>query len=118
MVASIHAVILVAFGLLVLVGMWAAGRSTELLGNTDASQAVIDEVIGQLTVFLFIPFTNSWILIIAGFLLFRFFDIWKPYPIDRLQDLPRGVGVCADDVAAGIYAGIVLSVVHAISLYL
>src|SRR5687768_9995638 len=102
LVATVHSVILVSFLLYILLGIWAAGRSIELLGNSDASQAVVDEVIGQLTVFLFIPFTSSWFLIGAGFLLFRFFDIWKPYPIDRLQDLPRGVGVIADDIAAGI----------------
>ena len=116
MVATIHAIILVAFGVFIILGIWAATRSIDLLGNTDASQAVVDEVIGQLTVFLFIPFTRSWALIGAGFLLFRLFDIWKPFPIDQLQELPGGVGVVADDVAAGIYAGIVLSVFHAISL--
>jgi phosphatidylglycerophosphatase A len=115
-VAAIHAVILVAFATFVILGIWAATRSTALLGYNDPPQAVVDEVIGQLTVFLFIPFTSSWVLIVAGFLLFRLFDIWKPFPIDKLQDLPGGVGVVADDVAAGIYAGIVLSVVHAISL--
>ena len=117
-VAAIHALILVAFGAFIILGIWAATRSIDLLGNTDASQAVVDEVIGQLTVFLFIPFTTSWVLIGAGFLLFRLFDIWKPFPIDHLQDLPGGVGVVADDIAAGIYAGIVLSVLHAIILQL
>lgn len=117
-VAAVHAVILIAFAIFIMVGIWAATHSIPLLGNTDAPQAVVDEVIGQLTAFLFIPFTSSWMLILAGFLLFRFFDIWKPYPIDRLQDLPGGVGVVADDVAAGILAGVLLSVVHAISLYL
>jgi phosphatidylglycerophosphatase A len=117
-VAAIHAVILVAFAIFITVGIWAATRSIPLLGNTDAPQAVVDEVIGQLTAFLFIPFTSSWVLIIAGFLLFRLFDIWKPFPIDKLQDLPGGVGVVADDIAAGILAGVLLSVVHAISLYL
>lgn len=116
MIAAIHALILLSYAALVLLGMWAAGRSIELLGSTDASQAVIDEVTGQLTVFLFIPFTSSGVIVLSGFLLFRLFDIWKPYPIDRLQDLPRGVGVCVDDIAAGIYAGIVLAVVYAIRL--
>lgn len=116
MVAGIHSIILVAFAGFIILGIWAATRSIELLGNTDAPQAVVDEVIGQLTVFLFIPFSTSWVLIGAGFVLFRLFDIWKPFPIDKLQDLPGGVGVVADDIAAGIYAGIVLSVVHAISL--
>jgi len=115
-VAAIHAVILVAFLIFILVGIWAASRSVELLGNTDAPEAVVDEVIGQLVVFLFIPFTSSWPLIGAGFLLFRLFDIWKPYPIDNLQSLPGGIGVCADDLLAGVYAGVCLSVIYAISL--
>jgi phosphatidylglycerophosphatase A len=116
-VAAIHAIILVVFVLFILLGIWAASRSIELLGNTDAPQAVVDEVIGQLLVFLFIPFTTSWILIAAGFGLFRLFDIWKPYPIDYLQELPGGIGVCADDILAGVYAGVVLSIVYAATLY-
>lgn len=116
MIATIHAVILIAFLLFILLGVWAAGRATELLGNSDPSQAVVDEVMGQLIVFLFIPFTTSWVLIGAGFVLFRLFDIWKPYPIDYLQVLPSGIGVCADDILAGVYAGVCLSVIYAISL--
>lgn len=116
-VAAIHAVILVALTLYLLIGIWAADRSIELLGNSDASQAVVDEVIGQFIVFLFIPFTSSWLLIGSAFLLFRLFDIWKPYPIDRLQDLPGGIGVCADDMLAGVYAGVCLSIIHAVTLY-
>ena len=116
MVAAIHAVILVALLLFILLGIWAASRSIELLGNTDASQAVVDEVIGQLVVFLFIPFTTSWILIGAGFALFRLFDVWKPYPIDHLQVLPGGIGICADDILAGVYAGVCLSIIHAVIL--
>ncbi len=115
-VATIHAVILVSFLLFLLLGIWAASRSINLLGNSDPSQAVVDEVLGQLVVFLFIPFTSSWLLIGAGFLLFRLFDIWKPFPIDDLQSLPGGIGICADDLLAGVYAGVVLSVIYAISL--
>src|SRR5215207_10244854 len=63
LVAAIHAVILLALLLYSLLGIWSANRSIELLGNTDAPQAVVDEVIGQLIVFLFIPFTTSWVLI-------------------------------------------------------
>ena len=109
---------LTLFLALSLIGIWAAGRSTELFGNTDPSQAVVDEVIGQLITFFFIPFTTSWKLILAGFLLFRLFDIWKPYPIDSLQDLPAGIGVCADDILAGVYAGVCLAFIYALSLSL
>jgi phosphatidylglycerophosphatase A len=106
----------VAFAAFIIIGIWASARSIPILGNTDAPQAVVDEVIGQLTVFLFIPFTTSWVLIVAGFLLFRLFDIWKPFPIDKLQDLPGGVGIVADDVAAGILGGVLLSVINAVTL--
>lgn len=109
-------VVTIALLLFTLLGIWAAGRSTELLGNTDPPEAVVDEVIGQLIVFLFVPFSIGWPMIIAGFLLFRLFDIWKPYPIDSLQVLPGGIGVCADDILAGVYAGVCLSVIYAISL--
>lgn len=117
LVAGIHALIMLAFVGLILLGIWASGRSIELLGSADPPEAVIDEVIGQLTVFLFIPFATSWLVIAAGFALFRLFDIWKPFPIDRLQMLPGGLGICVDDLGAGICAGACLSVVYAVSLW-
>ena len=112
-----HAIILVAIFLFTLIGMWASSRAVPLLGNTDPSEAVIDEVIGQFIVFLFVPFAITWPLVLAGFILFRLFDIIKPYPIDALQVLPGGVGICADDILAGIYAGISLAVIYAGYLY-
>jgi phosphatidylglycerophosphatase A len=117
LVATVHAAILVLLLLFCLLGVWSAGRSVELLGNTDAKEAVVDEVIGQLLVFLFIPFTTSWLLIGAAFLLFRLFDIWKPYPINSLQSLPLGLGICADDILAAVYAGVCLSILQAVSLW-
>lgn len=99
-----------------LVGIWAASRSTGLFGNSDPSHAVVDEVIGQLITFLFVPFGIGWPLILAGFLLFRLFDIWKPYPIDYLQSLPSGIGVCADDILAGVFAGICLAFIYAVTI--
>lgn len=111
------AVFLSLFLLFVLLGVWASGRSTELLGNSDPPQAVVDEVIGQLITFLFVPFGIGWPFVLAGFLLFRLFDVWKPYPIDYLQVLPGGIGVCADDILAGVYAGVCLSVIYAASLF-
>ena len=113
--AWVHFGNLFVFLLFCLAGIWAANRSTELFKHKDPSQAVVDEVIGQLLTFLFIPFTYSWKMILAGFLLFRLFDIWKPYPIDSLQNLPAGIGVCADDILAGVYAGLCLSLIYALA---
>lgn len=105
-----NSMLLIAF---IIVGIWAAGRSIAILGNTDPNEAVVDEVLGTLTTLLFIPQGASWIFVLVGFALFRLFDIWKPYPIDSLQDLPAGVGVCADDIVAGVYAGMCLSIAYA-----
>ncbi len=101
-----------------LLGIWAANRATKLFKHKDPSEAVVDEVIGQLIVFLFVPFDISWKLVLAGFLLFRLFDIWKPYPIDSLQNLPAGIGVCADDILAGVYAGTCLALIYAVTISL
>jgi len=111
-----HSAIAVLLAGFILVGIWASGRSVELLGNSDPSQAVVDELMGQFVTFLFIPFGLGWPFILAGFLLFRLFDIWKPYPIDDLQLLPGGIGICADDIVAGVYAGICLAVGYAVTL--
>lgn len=114
--AWFHVTNLVIFLLFCLLGIWASGRATKLFKNKDPQQAVVDEVIGQLITFLFVPFAKSWTIVIAGFLLFRLFDIWKPYPINSLQNLPAGIGVCADDILAGVYAGTCLSLIYAVSL--
>jgi len=114
--AWVHATNLIVFLLFCLLGIWAANRATLLFKNKDPQQAVVDEVIGQLIVFLFVPFGISWHFVLAGFLLFRLFDIWKPYPIDSLQNLPAGIGVCADDILAGVYAGTCLALLYAVSI--
>jgi phosphatidylglycerophosphatase A len=90
-------------------GVWAATRAESLLGRKDPGAVVLDEVAGQLITFLFIPYLSQWWVIAAGFLLFRAFDIWKPYPVRRLEGLESGLGIMADDVLAGIYAATVLS---------
>lgn len=113
-----HVVNLVVFLLFCLLGIWAANRATQLFKNKDPQQAVVDEIIGQLIVFLFVPFAIGWQFVLAGFLLFRLFDIWKPYPIDSLQNLPAGIGVCADDILAGVYGGICLALLYAVKLSL
>jgi phosphatidylglycerophosphatase A len=111
--AWLHVSNSILFLLFCLLGIWASGRAAKLFQNKDPQKVVVDEIIGQLITFLFVPFAASWLLILAGFLLFRLFDIWKPYPIDSLQNLPAGIGVCADDILAGVYAGVCLSVLYA-----
>lgn len=107
---------LVLLLLFCLLGIRASGRATKLFKDKDPQKVVVDEVMGQLLVFMFVPFLASWWLILAGFGFFRLFDIWKPYPIDYLQNLPGGLGVCGDDLLAGVYGGICLSIVYAVSL--
>jgi phosphatidylglycerophosphatase A len=88
-------------------------------GKNDPGEVVADELAGQAVTFLVIPFfipvilTTGQICIITsgGFLLFRLFDIVKPWPIRKLEKLPEGWGVLADDLLAGVYAAIVLLIV-------
>jgi len=116
--ASVYAINALALGLFCLVGIWASGRSISFFGNSDPSQAVVDETMGQLITLTFIPFGVPWPFVLAGFLLFRLFDIWKPYPIDHLQELPGGIGICADDLLAGVYAGLCLAIGYAAYLFI
>src|SRR5215510_182996 len=96
-------------------GIWSGTRAEKIFDRKDASQVVIDEVCGQVIAFVFIaPYLvrlgSEWRWwMVAGFVLFRAFDIFKPYPINRLLDLEGGFGVIMDDVVAGIYAAVVLS---------
>lgn len=85
-------------------------------GKSDPGEVVADELAGQAVTFLFIPLLTLetfstgqiWVTTVVGFLLFRLFDIVKPRPIHKLEKLPKGWGVLADDLLAGVYAGIVL----------
>ena len=101
-----------------IVGVWAASRTEKLLGRKDPGIVVVDEVAGQLIAFLFVPINSGWWVIIIGFAAFRLFDIWKPYPIRRLESLESGLGIMADDVLAGVYAAILLSFATSIHLFL
>lgn len=83
-----------------------ASTRMEKTHGKDPHCVVIDEVVGIQIVLL--GATPSLAGVVAAFVLFRIFDVWKPYPIDRLQSLPGGWGIVADDVLAGIYARVVL----------
>jgi len=106
---------LMAFMLLVillvtLIGIWAAARTEKVQQKKDPSIVVIDEVAGQMIALLSGPFwIQTWWSILTAFILFRLFDIWKPYPVRRLESLESGLGIMADDVLAGVYALIVNS---------
>jgi len=85
-----------------LIGIPAATRVARAIGRKDPSQVVIDEVAGQVIAFVYVPL--NWQNVLAALILFRVFDITKPFPIRRLEHLPEGTGIMLDDVAAGIYA--------------
>jgi phosphatidylglycerophosphatase A len=82
-------------------GVWAAARSEDLLGAKDPAPVVIDEVLGLLVTLAFLPLSLWGVL--AGFALFRLFDVIKPYPARRLEGAPGGWGVMLDDAMAGVY---------------
>jgi len=86
-----------------LLGIPVCRRAAELLHAKDPGAVVFDEIAAFPVLFLFAPFT--WRSAIAGFVLFRLFDITKPSPCRRLERLPGGWGIMADDLIAGLYAG-------------
>jgi len=93
----------VALALLVtLVGIPAATRVARGSGAKDPQFVVIDEVAGQMVALIAVPL--AWKSFLAGFILFRAFDIVKPPPVRQLEALPEGTGIVLDDVAAGLYA--------------
>jgi phosphatidylglycerophosphatase A len=92
----------------VVLGTVASGRAEKVLGQKDSGHIVIDEVAGYFISMIFLPQTFGYFA--AAFVLFRIFDILKPPPINRLQHFHGGVGVMADDIAAGILANIVLQI--------
>jgi phosphatidylglycerophosphatase A len=131
---EIALLLLVAF-----VGVWTASRTAVYLGTEDPQIVVIDEVSGQyLTLVIgalwpgrfeaifhsgfgspqqtFRWFPLNWKCVLAGFILFRVFDIWKPFPARQAESLPRGWGIMADDWIAGIYAGLGVLLLRAVGL--
>lgn len=102
---SEHMLLLVALNVVVFVaGVWASTRACAMCGIDDPGQVVIDEVSGQLIALMAVAPAPSPLAIITAFALFRLFDIYKPYPINKLERLRAGLGIMADDAMAGIYA--------------
>ena len=83
-------------------GIWASHRVEEVLGRKDPGVIVIDEVAGMMVAVLLVPRTPG--VLLCAFLLFRLFDIWKPFPARESQALRGGLGVVVDDLIAGAYA--------------
>jgi phosphatidylglycerophosphatase A len=129
---------LTAFLLTCIIGVWSASRAARFWDVKDPQRIVIDEVSGQyLTIMLgvgfpaslsvhvlkFSPLGNmtwhsalSWKYLLLGFILFRLFDIWKPFPARQAESLPGGWGIMTDDWVAGIYAAIGLWIARAAGL--
>lgn len=96
-------------GVITLIGVWAASEAEAHYGREDPGQVVIDEVAGQLVT---LAFTGAGaVAALVGFLLFRVFDIIKPYPANRFERLHGGLGIMADDLMAGVYGCVVLHLV-------
>jgi phosphatidylglycerophosphatase A len=96
-----------AAALVTLIGIPAATRVARAYGRKDPQFVVIDEVAGQLVALIAVPL--AWQTFVLGFILFRVFDISKPFPIRRLERLPEGTGIVVDDLGAGFYA---LAIMH------
>ena len=88
------------------IGVWAASGTEVALGRKDPGVVVIDEVLGMLITLALLPLSIPGIIV--GFLLFRLFDVVKPYPAAQLEHLHGGLGIMADDAVAGIYSHLAL----------
>jgi len=97
---------LMAAAVVTAVGIPAATRFARAVEKKDPQQVVIDEVAGQLLTLAFAPL--AWKPVLAGFILFRAFDMLKPPPIRSLEKLPEGTGIVVDDLGAAVYAAMVL----------
>jgi phosphatidylglycerophosphatase A len=97
-------------------GLWAADEVSRATGVADPQYVVIDEVSGQLLTYTLAFAPANWKYLLAGFILFRVFDIWKPFPARQAESLPGGWGIMADDWVAGIYAALGLWIARMLGL--
>jgi phosphatidylglycerophosphatase A len=104
---DIHWLQLLAILVVSVVGIWSGSVAEDHFERRDPGQVVIDEVAGMMVTLAFNPVTGfAWLA--AAFVLFRASDIIKPFPVNRLERLPGGLGIMADDLAAGVYANLAL----------
>jgi phosphatidylglycerophosphatase A len=102
------AILTIAF---TVIGAWSANISEHFWGP-DPSRVVIDEVVGMWIALLAVADHASWWQPLLAFILFRFFDIVKPLGVRKMEQLPGGIGIMADDVLAGIYSAIILLIIN------
>ncbi|MCK4336340.1 MAG: phosphatidylglycerophosphatase A [Candidatus Aminicenantes bacterium] len=99
---------LVLLLILFFLGVYVSTRFARELNKEDPQIIVIDEVLGQMIpLFLIKP---DWLLLAAAFVLFRLFDIIKPFPVNKAEKFPQGWGIMMDDLVAGLYAGIIINI--------
>jgi phosphatidylglycerophosphatase A len=110
--AATAPVFVAVMAVLLVAGWWASNEAERALQRKDPGPVVVDEVFGMLVTLAWLPL--SWTGVFAGFLLFRVFDVVKPFPVRRLERLPGGAGIMADDTAAGVYAHVFLRVAAAL----
>jgi len=87
-------------------GLWSAGPVSKVLGDPDPSPVIIDEVAGMMVGLFALPVT--WKMYLGSFLLFRFLDVFKPFGLRRLEDLPGSWGIMSDDLGAGLATNLIL----------
>ena len=113
---ALIAVVLVLIVAVTFAGIWAGSRTEALSGRKDPGKVVVDEVAGQLISLFPLTLFARWssVAVIISFILFRFFDIVKPYPARRLEALKGGMGIMCDDLVAGVYGAGITAIVIAI----
>jgi phosphatidylglycerophosphatase A len=103
------AVLLAIIAAGIIIGTIAADTAEKLIGETDSGHIIIDEFVGFLISVIYIPHTYGYLA--SAFLLFRFFDILKPFPIRKLErTIKGGAGIMADDILAGIFTNLVIQI--------
>jgi phosphatidylglycerophosphatase A len=105
---------------LIALSVWLSNDAENVFGSHDPHQVIIDECAGQLITFLMVPLSLRTLAL--GFALFRFFDVLKPFPAHRFEELEGGLGITMDDVAAGVLSNISIHVIvifyHAVRTWL